>query len=147
MRTYSKLYPFKVWLSTLFLAPISLGIYFFIAEGMPKSFNWNAILLLLLGGLVLSLPTLVFYYLVYVVCSMNGRSPTHIRIASALTALIGLFITAYLLFTSYEKSITLEDVIFFTPYILGILVFGFLYNTANVQYSTATHTQTPNLTN
>lgn len=148
MDTISKyrLYPFKVWLSTVASGPfIFLSLAFFdrllSSSGTePGEFFSGIGAALYLGGfgLILSLPFLIFYLAVFYICSRYVRPVIALKIILTLTTITGIAVTFWVIgFNPLSEAF-----VFLASYAFPAILFHLMYkinvqplNNGNTEYA------------
>jgi|GEM_PF-3349352 len=110
-------YPVKHWLVTLVLGSITTALFSYLiygeGAGLLEIFPF-----LVLWGMVLSLPSLLLYYLLFIVWIKKMKSPMKQKLILNLIAIICMAIS-FMLLTDFDGSILLS---FLTGYLVAIIL-------------------------
>lgn len=115
------LFPFKHWLTTLALGPVFLFLYE--ATRSPVAYTsevFGFLLLFLFFGALLSFPTFIVFYFLYLYLVKRLASKPIIKIIMTAEALMGLIITLWLM-----DGFLIAD--FYIPYAGAILASSFIF--------------------
>ena len=99
----SKYYPLKVWASSMFIAPlvsIVVCLVFDLFLKYKPSVSSQVEFIMLVGafGLLYSLPTLLVYYLTFLVSSKLIEKVIRIKLLCLIVAVAGMWLTPYFAF-------------------------------------------------
>ena len=118
------LYPVRHWLTSLAVGPLLV----FISNIVINSADINAndffanYILLFFFGLIFSLPTIVFYYVVYNLLIKRQTSPVIIKIILDIVAVLGMCLTLHLIGGTAIPGM-------YAPYSTAIVVCSLFYKT------------------
>lgn len=129
-------YPFKVWLTTIIVAPLlqSIFIQFYhefsnVGDFIPALFS------LVMFSFIFSLPPFLLFYLIIYYLDKIQINNLLIKVIGAASAIVFMFLTHNFLHQIMGGDITHPKTIYFlTIYSVCIVVFSLLYN-LNSQHS------------
>ena len=125
----NKKYPFQVWLGTITIAPLIIGISLIITSsagytaigGMAWFFIYSVFF-----GAVLSLPTLFIFFLAFKDFVHFRLSSTVIKLLLGLVAILGLGATLYFL-GFYNELKDFNDIVFLIAYLVAIIFSSLIF--------------------
>ena len=123
VKKFNNLYPLELWLTCIVLiGPILLFIFsfFFFSSDFDLLSSFFGIMVLILTGLIYSIPTFLFCLVTYKILSLKFRSAIFIKIIFNIISVIGISITFSILGGSfafrysivYSASVIISSLLF-----------------------------------
>jgi hypothetical protein len=132
--TMRRSYVFKVWLSTIIVSPPLFWLIAFLRQSHDITFEvmWSNALALMVYGLILSLPTLLIWIVLFPLLYKRVRKPLVLKTGMVTVGVLCIAITFLILFGLLDP-LGLQgfyDVLVpMSFYVLSIIAFGFIYKT------------------
>jgi hypothetical protein len=125
----SSYYLFKVWVTTIIIAPVLLMLLTWLSTSELDTGATSFVVFSIVWGFMFSLPTLILCYFLYPILSKNIKSAIRFKLIIILISFFGMAITVYFLFgpDSYNLKQFYGGLTISILYGICILTFGLLY--------------------